>query len=101
MFYLFSIFELALNEFEMNTKLTLTIEQEVIEKAKIYAKKKGRSLSDLVESYFKAITMSQEADFKSQGSLVSSLLGSFQEPEDFDYKKELEEAIAKKHLRNG
>ncbi|MDH5366136.1 MAG: DUF6364 family protein [Cyclobacteriaceae bacterium] len=39
----------------MNTKLTLTIEQALIEKAKEYAKSKGRSLSDIVENYFKAI----------------------------------------------
>jgi len=39
----------------MNTKLTLTIEQTLIEKAKEYAKAKGRSLSDIVENYFKAI----------------------------------------------
>jgi hypothetical protein len=39
----------------MNTKLTLTIEQALIEQAKKYAKGKGRSLSDLVGNYFKAI----------------------------------------------
>jgi uncharacterized protein (DUF3820 family) len=37
----------------MNAKLTLTIEQSVIEKAKIYAKSRGRSLSDIIESYLK------------------------------------------------
>lgn len=36
----------------MNTKLTLTIEKEVIATAKAYAKEKGQSLSDLVENYF-------------------------------------------------
>ena len=34
----------------MNTKLTLTIEQDVIEKAKKYAKDKVRSLSSLIEN---------------------------------------------------
>ncbi|CAM3342923.1 DUF6364 family protein [Aequorivita lipolytica] len=85
----------------MNTKLTLTIEQEVIEKAKAYAKGKGRSLSDLVENYFKTITASNQPDYKVHGSIAASLLGSFQEPENFDYKKELENAIAEKHLKNG
>ncbi len=85
----------------MNTKLTLTIEQEVIEKAKVYAKKKGRSLSDLVENYFRSITSGSQPDYKAHGSIASSLLGSFQEPENFDYKKELENAIKKKHLKNG
>ncbi len=39
----------------MNTKLTLTIEQSVIETAKKYAREQGRSLSDIVENYFKAL----------------------------------------------
>lgn len=37
----------------MNTKLTLTIAQEVVESAKGYAKEKGQSLSDIVENYLK------------------------------------------------
>ena len=37
----------------MNTKLTLTVEKKVIAKAKSYAKKQNRSLSKLVENYFK------------------------------------------------
>ncbi len=85
----------------MNTKLTLTIEQEVIERAKKYAKKKGRSLSDLVENYFKTITVSEQPEYKEQGSIAKGLLGSFKEPENFDYKKDLEQAIATKHLENG
>ena len=40
----------------MITKLTLTIEKSVIEKAKKYAKEKERSLSDIIENYLKAIT---------------------------------------------
>ena len=34
----------------MNTKLTLTIEKEIIAKAKDYAKEKNRSLSDIIET---------------------------------------------------
>lgn len=85
----------------MNTKLTLTIEQDVIEKAKKYAQKKGRSLSDLVENYFKTITLNEKPDYKFQGSIATSLLGSFEEPKDFDYKKEIQNAITEKHLKNG
>lgn len=40
----------------MKTKLSLTIEKEIIEIAKKYAKEKGQSLSDMVENYFKLIT---------------------------------------------
>jgi predicted CopG family antitoxin len=48
----------------MNTKLTLTIEQSVIEKAKKYAKEKERSLSDLIENYLKSLTNSEEKTWK-------------------------------------
>lgn len=39
----------------MNTKLTLTIDDNLVNEAKIYAKSVNRSLSDLVSSYLKAI----------------------------------------------
>ena len=40
----------------MNTKLTLSIDDSVIRDAKEYAQQNGRSVSELVESYLKAIT---------------------------------------------
>ena len=40
----------------MNTKLTLTIEREIIERGKNYAKGKNRSLSDIIENYLKILT---------------------------------------------
>ena len=45
-----------------NTKLTLTIEQTVIEKAKKYAKDKERSLSNLIENYLKALTKESDSN---------------------------------------
>jgi len=81
----------------MNTKLTLTIEQSIIEKAKSYAKEKDRSLSDIIENYLKAITREQRAieDFS---PLVNSLRGSFKAPENFDYKKELSQGLSEKYM---
>ena len=82
----------------MNTKLTLTIEQTLIEKAKEYAKSKGRSLSDIVENYFKAI-VKEEGVVKSHATpITDSLRGSFKAPKDFDYKKELTKALTEKYL---
>jgi hypothetical protein len=82
----------------MNTKLTLTIEQSLIEKAKEYAKSKGRSLSDLVENYFKVI-VKEEGVVKSQSTpITDSLRGSFKAPQNFDYKKELTKALTEKYL---
>ncbi len=81
----------------MNTKLTLTIEQSIIERAKSYAKGKGRSLSDIIENYLKAITTEQRI-VEDTSPLVNSLRGSFKSPESFDYKKELSKGLSEKYM---
>ena len=81
----------------MSTKLTLTIEQSVIEKAKRYAKDKDRSLSDLVENYLKALTKDTSKDKFELTPIVKSLKGSFSAPENFDYKKELANSLSEKY----
>ncbi len=81
----------------MNTKLTLTIEQSIIEKAKSYAKEKGRSLSDIIENYLKAIT-SEQRIVEDISPLVNSLRGSFKSPDSFDYKKELSKGLSEKYM---
>ena len=40
----------------MTTKLTLTVEKSVIERAKLYARNTGRSLSEIIENYLDSIT---------------------------------------------
>lgn len=83
----------------MNTKLTLVLEQEIIQKAKDYAKKKNRSLSNIVENYLKSLTKEDSKEKAVKISpVVKSLRGSFKLPKDFDYKEELIKAIEKKHL---
>lgn len=82
----------------MNTKLTLTIERTLIEKAKEYAKGKGRSLSDIVENYFKVIVKEGGIVKGESTPIVDSLRGSFKAPKDFDYKKELTKSLTEKYL---
>ena len=82
----------------MNTKLTLTIEQAIIERAKKYAKQKGRSLSDIIENYLKVITKETVVSDIEITPLAKSLRGSFKAPENFDYKKELEKGLSEKYL---
>ncbi len=80
----------------MATKLTLTVEKTIIERAKSYAKKTGRSLSELIESYLENIT---EENFNSDLSpKLKKLIGSVKLPEGFDEEQELRSAIEKKHL---
>ena len=82
----------------MNTKLTLTLEKDVIVEAKEYAKQKGISLSEMVENYFVLITKASKSGEIELSSTVKSLKGSFNASENFDYKTVLREEIIKKHL---
>ncbi len=83
----------------MNTKLTLVLEQEIIQKAKDYAKQKNRSLSNIIENYLKSLTKDEvKKETVKVSPIVKSLRGSFKLPKDFDYKEELIKAIEKKHL---
>jgi len=81
----------------MNTKLTLTIEQAIIEKAKLYAKGKGHSLSDIIENYLKVITKDEVKSEIEITPIVKSLKGSFKAPSSFDYKKELAKSLSDKY----
>ncbi|MFC6268814.1 DUF6364 family protein [Frigoriflavimonas asaccharolytica] len=82
----------------MNTKLTLTIEKEVIEIAKEYAKEKGQSLSEMVENYFKFVTVNRKkVKEKELSSKVRKLRGIIKSDDQFDYKKILTEELSKKY----
>ena len=80
----------------MTTKLTLTIEKNVISSAKEYAQTKGKSLSNLVENYLKTIS-SKESDINSLSPKVVKLMGVIKTPKDFNYKTELSKSLSKKY----
>ena len=80
----------------MANKLTLSIEKEVVESAKNYAQETGRSLSELVGNYLKALTQ-KEIQSKPLSPRVKRLRGSVKLPDNFDYKKNIESAITNKH----
>jgi predicted hydrocarbon binding protein len=82
----------------MNTKLTLTIEEEVIKIAKRYAKHKGLSLSEMVENYFKFIAIERAHIKENQLSpKVKKLRGILNVSKDLDYKQILTEELSKKY----
>jgi hypothetical protein len=80
----------------MTTKLTLTMEGKVIDSAKKYARQKGKSLSDIVENYLKSIS-AHETTAEDISPKVARLKGVIKLPNDFDYKKEIENALVKKY----
>ena len=46
----------------MNTKLTLRLDENLIDQAKAYAAKEGRSVSDLVGAYFARLAETNKAE---------------------------------------
>jgi hypothetical protein len=82
----------------MSSKLTLTIEGAIIKKAKLYASKEERSLSDLIENYLKALTTEEKTQENELTPTVKSLKGSFKLPAHFDYKKEVTDRLSEKYL---
>ena len=82
----------------MNTKLTLTIDESVIERAKKYAKDKENSLSSIVENYLKVLTKENSVQETELTPIVKSLKGSFTLNADFDYKKEITKTLSDKYL---
>lgn len=81
----------------MTTKLTLTVEESVIQKAKLYAKNSGRSLSELIESYLETLT-NDNNDKSILSPKLQAIAGSIKLPVDFDEDAELREYLENKHL---
>lgn len=79
----------------MSKKLTLRLDEDVIERAKAYAAERDTSVSRLVEAYFAAVT--QKNGDPAQASFSDTtrqFIGVLKEADEGDYKRYLEE----KHL---
>ncbi|MFA7445483.1 MAG: DUF6364 family protein [Flavobacteriaceae bacterium] len=82
----------------MNTKLTLNIDKDVIEKAKEYASKKKTSISSLIENYLNSLTKKEKKEDESEISpFVKSMSSGKSVPLDIDYKKEYYNYLSEKH----
>jgi hypothetical protein len=82
----------------METKLTLRLNDNVIERAKKYARLHNISLSRLIESYLDNITKEKDIGEKSTITpLVESLIGVIDLPADFDYKKDYRDYLEEKY----
>lgn len=84
----------------MNSKLTLSINQFVIEEAKRYAKSNGKSLSSIVEEYLKSLAHAEKSNKKKATlKIVKELKGSVKLPKDFtSYEEILQDALVEKYL---
>lgn len=80
----------------MNTKLTLNIDQDIINEAKSYAKSNSVSLSKLIENYLSSLTKKNKEKSK-VSPLVESLTGVISLDKDYDYKKGYGDYLTKKY----
>ncbi len=84
----------------METKLTLSLDKEIIEQAKKYAKKQKTSLSNMVENYFYYLTSDKPGKViksKEKTPITDKLLGSVK-IDIFDADKLKEEYLVEKYL---
>ncbi len=82
----------------MDTKLTLRLNDTVIERAKTYARSHKISLSKMIESYLDSVTKEKRNDKQiTITPFVESLSGVIKLPSDFDYKKEYGDYLTEKY----
>ncbi len=80
----------------MDTKLTLKLSSEVINRAKQYAKRRQTSLSRLVESYLDAVS-NEEGDLSETSPLIRSISGVISIPEEYDHRADRTSDLEQKH----
>lgn len=81
----------------MDTKLTLKLNQKIIEKAKLYASDKKMSLSRIVESYLQSLTSESNGTELEISPFVKSIATGTKIPTNLDYKKEYSDFLFEKY----
>ncbi len=84
----------------MDTKLTLKLDKQVIDTAKLYASKHKRSLSRMIEAYLKSLTNENGSTDESEISIspfVKSLSTGVQIPLSIDSKKDYSGYLSEKY----
>ncbi len=94
--YKFIIF--ARKQIVMDTKLTLSLNANIIKRAKMYAKNHKISISKMIEAYLDSLTK-EKSDKESTEitPLVEQLSGIINLPNDFDEKEARRDYLENKH----
>jgi hypothetical protein len=80
----------------MDSKLTLKLDSNVIERAKQYAKDHKLSLSKLIEDYLQAITLERDSEDIQISPLVKSLTGVIKLGDD-DHREKYTDYLSTKY----
>jgi hypothetical protein len=86
-----------LREYAMNVKLTLNLNKDIIEQAKLYARDKNQSLSSLVQNYFIFLAEKNPVDEIEISPIVKELTGIISLDKDFDIREEYGSYIQEKY----
>ncbi|MFS4482088.1 DUF6364 family protein [Hyunsoonleella sp. 2307UL5-6] len=81
----------------MDTKLTLKLNQRIIEKAKEYAANKKMSLSRIVEAYLHSLTSENDTSEFEISPFVKSISTGTEIPANLDCKKEYSDYLIEKY----
>lgn len=81
----------------MDTKLTLKLNQEIIEKAKKYAADKKLSLSRIVESYLQSLISENHNNDFEISPFVKSIATGKSVPSELNYKEKYSENLLEKY----
>ena len=81
----------------MNKKLTLSLDQKIIEQAKEYARERQVSLSFLIENYFSRLVAEQKTSSNQKISIADALSGIVSLDVDLDYKSMLKNHLLEKY----
>ncbi len=80
----------------MTSKITLRVDKSIIERAEAYAKSRGKSLSELIESYLETII--EDNENAALSPKLKKIVGVVKLPKNFDENKERSFDIENKGL---
>jgi hypothetical protein len=80
----------------MNTKLTVRLDSNIIDRAKSYARNHNVSISRMIESYLDSVTQQKSKNIEIT-PLVKSLSGVIKVKTNYDFKKDYSDYLSDKY----
>jgi len=80
----------------MDKKLTLSLNSQVIENAKKYARDRNISLSRMIENYLSALVKPEESE-EEYSPTVTRLIGVIDLPEDYQLESDYADYLTEKY----
>jgi len=85
-------------EVNMDTVLTINVDQTVVQNAEIYASYSKKTVSQLVEEYLSSIPMKNKIDNKQLGPITRQLAGIIKINKNINHKEVLTDALMEKYF---